>query len=417
MPRKNDPRASHELTRTKPDEAFFLAVWADMPAARTEHQILVCVARRDLDAHERNALQVLLESPIDWDYLITTARQHALLPLLHKHANSDRIPGHVRSILKRESVMNAQSVLYLTGKALEVQKLLNAHSIENAWFKGSLLSELAYREVSLRQAGDIDLLIRRDDFKRAKELLLSLGYQMHPQLTPAQQASHLAFHCEIQFVRDDWFTVVDLHWGLSPRSFVFGLTEDEVMSRLQTVSFAGDEVKTFSADDLILYQAMHGAKHLWRRLEWIASLAELVRTIEESSWSEVVDRAIKARATRILALAFRLAEKLGVEFPPQVMKTLDSEDQMKRFANKIWNEMFSSRTWADSTETNIFNMKIMDRRRDALASMLAAIFVPTLSDWQAVSLPTAMHPLYYAIRPMRLTKIYSASMLRRLLRS
>jgi putative nucleotidyltransferase-like protein len=388
-----------------------------MKTSRPEHQILICIARRDLDSRDVNNLQLLLESPIDWDYLITTARQHALLPLLHKHANSDRIPGHVRSTLKRESVMNAQAVLFLTGKALEVQKLLNAHSIENALFKGPLLSELAYGEVSLRQAGDIDLLIHREDFKRTKELLFSLGYQMHPQLTPAQEASHLAFHCEIQFVRDEWFTVVDLHWGLSPRSFVFGLTEDEVMSRLQTVSFARAEIKTFSTEDLILYQAMHGAKHLWRRLEWIASLAELVHNVEEFSWTEVVDRAIKARATRILALGLRLAENLGVELPPQVIKTLDGEDQMKKFANKVWDEMFSARTWADSTETNIFNMKIMDRRRDALASMLRAIFVPTLSDWEALSLPTAMHPLYYAIRPVRLTKIYSASMLRRFRRS
>ena len=387
-----------------------------MKPSRPEHQILVSVARRELDADEQNNLQVLLDSPIDWDYLITTARQHALLPLLHKHANSDRIPGHVRSTLKRESVMNAQTVLFLTGKTLEVQKLLDAHSIENALFKGPLLSELAYGEVSLRQAGDIDLLIRREDFKRTKELLASLGYQMHPQLTPAQQASHLAFHCEIQFVRDDWFTVVDLHWGLSPRSFVFGLTEDEVMSRLQTVSFAGAEIKTFSTEDLILYQAMHGAKHLWRRLEWVASLAELVRKLEESSWSEVVERAIRARATRILALGLRLAENLGLELPAQV-KILDVQDHMKKFADKVWNEMFSAKTWADSTETNIFNMKIMDRRRDALASMFRAIFVPTLSDWEALSLPAAMHPLYYAIRPMRLTKIYSASMLRRFLRT
>jgi len=388
-----------------------------MTTFRPEQQILVCVARRELDAHERNTLRVLLESPIDWEYLVATARQHALLPLLHKHANFDRIPGHVRSTLKRESVMNAQSVLYLTGKALGVQKLLNAHSIENALFKGPLLSELAYGEVSLRQAGDIDVLIRPEDFKQTKELLESLGYQMHPQLTPAQQTSHLAFHCEIQFVRDDWFTVIDLHWGLSPRSFVFGLTEDEVMSRLQTVSFAGDEIKTFSKEDLILYQAMHGAKHLWRRLEWVASLAELVRTLEESSWLEVVQRAMKARATRILALGLHLAKNFGVELPPDVLHSLDGEDHMKEFADKIWNEMFSSKTWADSTETNVFNMKIMDRRRDALASILRAIFVPTLSDWKALSLPAVLHPLYYAIRPMRLARIYSASMMRRLLRN
>lgn len=386
-----------------------------MNTSRLEHEILILIARRELDAHQRNTLRDLLESPIDWDYLIATARQHALLPLLHRHANSDRIPSHVRSTLKRESVMNAQSVLYLTGKALEVQKLLNVHSIENAFFKGPLLSELVYHEVSLRQAGDLDILIRPEDFERTKGLLESLGYQMHPQLTPAQQTSHLAFHCEIQFVRDDWFTVIDLHWALSPRSFVFGLTEDEVMSRLQTVSFAGDEIRTFSTEDLILYQAMHGAKHLWRRLEWAASLAELVRTLEASSWLEVVQRAVKARATRILALGLHLAENLGVELPPDVFHSLGAEDHMKELADKIWNEMFSSKAWADSTETNIFNMKILDRKRDALASILRAIFVPTLSDWEALSLPAAIHPLYYAFRPLRLTKIYSVAMMRRLI--
>ena len=388
-----------------------------MKPSRHEHQILTCIARRDLNAHEEDTLRLLFESSIDWDYLLATARQHALLPLLHKHASSDRIPGYLRSALKRESVMNAQSVLYLTGKALEVHKLLSAHSIENALFKGPLLSELAYGEVGLRQAGDIDVLIHPDDFKRTKELLESLGYQMHPKLTAAQQASHLAFHCEIQFVRDDWFTVVDLHWGLSPRSFVFGLSEDEVMSRLQTVSLAGSEVKTFSNEDLILYQSMHGAKHLWRRLEWIASLAELVRSLERSSWSEVVERAVKVRATRILALGLRLAENFGVDLPEQVLKTLDGQDHMKKFAAKIWSEMFTTKIFAESTETNLFNLKIMDRRRDALTSTLRAIFVPTLSDWEALSLPEAMHPLYYALRPIRLAKNYSASMMRRFLRS
>src|ERR1041385_2606966 len=123
-----------------------------MKTSRPEHQILICIARRDLDSRDVNNLQLLLESPIDWDYLITTARQHALLPLLHKHANSDRIPGHVRSTLKRESVMNAQAVLFLIGKALEVQKLLNAHSIENALFKGPLLSELDRKSTRLNSS-------------------------------------------------------------------------------------------------------------------------------------------------------------------------------------------------------------------------------------------------------------------------
>jgi hypothetical protein len=312
--------------------------------------------------------------------------------------------------------MNAQSVLYLTAKALEVHKLLKMHSIENALFKGPLLSEMAYGEVGLRQAGDIDILIHPQDFKRTGELLESLGYEMQPKLKAAQLASHLAFHCEIQFVRDDWFTVVDLHWSLTPRSFVFGLTGDEVMSRLQTLLFAGNEVRTFSTEDLIVYHAMHGGKHLWRRLEWIASMAELVRSLDEAAWSEVVARAIRSRATRMLALGLRLVEQLHVELPENVLRSIDAEERMKKLANTMWDELFNQNTSAESTETNIFNLRIMDRRRDALLSTLRAIFVPTLSDWQAWSLPAAMHPLYYAFRPIRLTKVYSASVIERLIR-
>lgn len=389
-----------------------------MNTPRPEHDILICVARRELSPIEASTLRRLSNSVIDWEYLLATARRHALLPLLHKHisiAFGDNIPTQFRATLKREAVTNAQTTLHLIGKALRIQKLLGEHEISCALFKGPLLSELAYGEVGMRPAGDIDLLIRKDDFARAKQLLESMDYQMYPQLTPAQQASHLSFHCEIQFVRDDWFTIIDLHWELTPRTFVFGLSGEEVMSRLQTITLAGTPAQTFSSADLILYLAMHGAKHLWRRLEWIASFAEVVRSLDSSAWSEVVERTLKARAKRILGLGLRLVENIyHIAIPPEVLSTLDVTGEMKALAKKISDEMFDVRAIPESSDTNIFNLKIMDRKRDALASTLRAVFVPTLSDWQALSLPDAMHPLYYLFRPVRLSRTYSVSLLRRL---
>src|ERR1041384_7981768 len=281
-----------------------------MRNSRPEHELLFAIGRREVEVER---VRRLVKQVRDWNYPVNTANAHGLTPLLQKHLPADLTPVNVLSRLKLQSVANTQNVLHLVGKQLKVYRSFKESNIRVAILKGSVLSQMVYGDVALRQAGDIDVLISRADFAAAKIVLEALGYQMTPSLTERQVASHLAFHCEIQFVRDDWFTVVDLHWGLSPRSFVFGLTEDEVMSRLQTVSFAGTETKTFSTEDLILYQAMHGAKHLWRRLERIASLAELVRNLEEFSWSQVVDCAIKARATRILALGLRLAENFGVE--------------------------------------------------------------------------------------------------------
>lgn len=385
-----------------------------MKNGRSENNLILCIARREGDADQ---LRSLARTAIDWEYVIATAYAHGLLPLLHKHlagAASDLVPAHVLSRLKRESVANSQNVLHLIGKQLRVYKLFKENNIAVALFKGPLLAQMAYGEFSLRQAGDIDMLIHRRDFAQARLLLESLGYEMTPQLTPAQLASHLNNHCEIQFMRDEWFTVVDLHWDLAPRSFVFGVKATEVMSRLQSVSLAGTMVETFGAEDLVLYQAMHGAKHLWRRLEWISCLAESLRATPALSWETIIDRAATAHATRILALGLRLVQQFSdVPIPQSVLASIDHDSTMQRMAVQIRDQLFTTFGPAESTETNLYNLRIMDRKRDALISALRSIFVPTLPDWQSVTLPASLHPLYYAYRPLRLAHSYSTSLWRR----
>jgi len=370
-----------------------------------ENEFLLCIARREF-TNPRAGL--------DWDYIFTTAQAHGLLPLLHKHLSKADVPLHFLSRLKRESVANSQSILHLIAKQLRIYKLFKENEIPVALFKGPLLAQMAYGDFSLRQAGDIDMLIHRQHFTRARSLLESLGYEMYPKLTAPQLASHLNNHCEIQFVRDDWFTVVDLHWDLAPRSFVFKLKADEVMSRLQSVSLAGMVVETFSAEDSVLYQAMHGAKHLWRCLEWITALAETIRATPSINWDVVIDRAVQAHATRILALGLRLVENFC---HTPIPNAVDPDRSMQRMAQNIREQIFTTGGPAHSTETNLYNLRIMDRKRDALLSACRALFVPTLSDWQALALPPRLHSLYYAFRPLRLSKVYSSALLRRVARN
>jgi len=355
-------------------------------------------------------LRPLLGQELNWDYLFATAQAHGLLPLLHKHL-TDLAPTHFLSRLKRESVANSQNVLHLVSKQLRIYKLFKDNNIPVALFKGPLLAQMAYGEISLRQAGDIDVLINRRHFAQARALLESLGYEMSPRLTSAQLASHLSNHCELQFMRDEWFTVVDLHWDLAPRSFVFKLHADEVMLRLQSVSLAGTTVETFGPEDLVLYLSMHGAKHLWRRLEWIVSLAEVLRATPQLNWDLLVQRAEQAHATRMLALGLRLVEKFSDLRIPVLV-----DHGMQRMCDQIHEQLFNTFGAAESTETNLYNLRIMDRKRDALISTLRAIFVPTLPDWQAVALPAPLHSLYYAFRPLRLSKVYTSSLWRRMRR-
>ncbi|CAN5664436.1 hypothetical protein BH18ACI4_BH18ACI4_06710 [soil metagenome] len=390
-----------------------------MNPLRAENILLVAIARRSLDAEASEKLQQLTREKLDWDYLFAAAKQHGVLPLLHKHLNlipESGAPTYFLTNLRNESVFNAQCNLYLANESLKILRLCKKIGLRIMAFKGQILSQLAYGENSLRQAGDIDLLVERKDFERAKHLLESLGYSMTPALTEAQQSSHLDFHCEIQFVRDQGFTVVDLHWALAPQSFTFSLETKAVMDRMREVSFLGELVETLAIEDLILYQCFHGTKHLWRQLEWISSLGQLISSRSEIEWALIIDRGEKARGKRMLGTGLWLAHKLtGAPVPESVFAELDRDYTVRSHANQLATEFFE-RSSGPTAPLKLFryNLRVMDRARDAFACLLRSVFIPTLSDWQAIQLPDTFHLLYYPFRLLRLAKVYGGSIRRRL---
>lgn len=390
-----------------------------MTNTRAEHDLLFCIARRDLNERRQADLRRLLSAPLDWAYLTSTARTHRLIPLLYRHLNtiSNEVPAPQFAAIKQEAIENCQSVLTLLGRLSELQKIFNREGVPILVFKGPLLAEIAYGENSLRQAGDIDVLIQRENFDRAKELLESHGYQMIPPLTSAQQKAHLNFHCEIQFMRDNGFTVVDLHWSLTPRTFPFALNSSDVFARRREMSDGGQRFGTFDFEDLILFQCMHGAKHYWSRLEWVASLAEITGRVS-FDWNQLIERARRAHGLKMLALGLTLAAQHGeVQIPASVLDQVDARGSMKEFAGEILAAIFDKRDLEFSSARAIKkNFQMMDRKRDVFASMIRAVFVPTLSDWQSLSLSAGLQPLYYIYRPLRLLKAYAASLTRRLFR-
>ena len=384
-----------------------------------EQRILVCVARRNLGSDERAELRALSQKTIDWESLCQAATTHGLLPLLNKHLAqhaSDLVPSQIQVRLKQESLANARTMLNFVGKLSQVCRLFQLNEIPVAVFKGPVLAEIAYGDLALRQAGDIDLLIPIEDFGRAKSLLGSLGYRMFPDLNNSQENSHLANHCEIQFVRDDSNAVLDLHWSLAPRTVACRVPASEILGRLQSVEVSGISVPTFSDEDLVIYLAMHGAKHLWPELECIASLAELLRSKKHINWAILRERAARSRTKRMLALALQLVHLFyEQQSPVEVITELDPDGRMKTLAREIRDNIFTPRpVRPDSTESNLYNFKTSDYKIDALNSLLRATFLPTLSDWEALSLPSSLHALYFGFRPLRLSKTYSAQLWRKI---
>jgi len=71
---------------------------------RAEEQILLAVARRELDGPSTGEVRELARVCSDWDYLLATAFSHGLLPLLQKNLTAtaaDVVPGPVLARARR----------------------------------------------------------------------------------------------------------------------------------------------------------------------------------------------------------------------------------------------------------------------------------------------------------------------------
>ncbi len=381
---------------------------------RVEHDLLLCVARRDLTESYGVQLDRLLAQSPDWDYVLKLAGSHGLIPLLHRHIGSSS-PGELSATLKHEVFENCQTVLHLLGRLSKLLKHFESENIATLVFKGPVLSEIAYGDKSLRQAGDIDVLIQPEDFLRAKKSLELLGYRMVPPLNASQLKAHLKFHCEATFSTDDGFTIVDLHWALTPSAFPLTLPVNNVMQRRQELNVAGIKLETFATVDLILFQCIHGAKHFWSRLEWIAALSEVIRRTEHIDWNVLTARAREVHVARIVALGLNLAKSVGdVAIPEDVLRELDADRSSQVTADNLLAHIFEQREPRYASVRAIRNkFRVMDRKRDVLLSVFRVVFVPTFSDWDSIKLLPPWDHLYYVVRPVRLIKSYAVLLCRR----
>ena len=386
---------------------------------RPENQIVICVARRSLDTATGARMHSLLQREIDWDYLLNSANRHGLTQLLYRHLSShcpQTVPEEVAVKLKEEFLGNSRAALHLTSELLRITKALEANGICAVGFKGPLLSLAAYGEIGLRQFGDLDILIKERDFRRAQALLESEGYAIDRQLTAAQQSSCLLSDCELPFIHSDSDCVVDLHWELLPKRFPCALSQQDVFKRLQTIEVGKNTLRTFSDEDLLLFLCVHGAKHLWSRLEWICSVAELIGNRQELNWATLVERARESYTLNRFVLGLMLATDIhpGLEIPGSVLEAMSGNESLRRCAKGIREKLFEVQAEKeDEIAIFLFHLKAMDRKRDAVVGLLRSMLLPTVADWRLVTLPDALYPLYYVVRPIRLLSEYAAALGRR----
>ena len=351
-------------------------------------------------------LRELAAGEVDWEYLFQLARRHSIVPLvyvqLQQHA-SDLVPPQFLAKLKKHYFENSARNTLLTAELCRLINLFRDEGIETIPYKGPVLAIFAYGDIALRRFVDLDVIVKKSDVLKAREILLNQGYKPSKSLSLDQQEMLLRTQHNMQFSRDNHRLIIELHWEVAPHLFASTVNGERLWRDLITVDLNGTAVKTFSAEDLLFSLCVHGSRHLWERLGWICDIAELIAR-RPLNWTALLERARIADTERMFLLGVYLAQRLlDAPIPPEVKQRCDADQRLSSLADNIIDHLFNGPTHVPATSREIFKYNIGVRRTlSARARYLLYMLRPTDSDLGSRSLPPSLSFAYYLTRPFRL---------------
>jgi len=375
-------------------------------AAGNLESLLLCAQTHVDSATSKQILELAATEP-DWDSILKAASEHSLTPIFCRNIEEyggEALPSSLRRCFSEEFLRNSCRNLALTAELFRVVEALESHGVCATPYKGPVLGAQAYGDAAMRQFSDLDIIVPQRQIVAAHDALLALGFRpvisgVEPQAGGRQVPGQYAY-------RTDAETLVELHTELTLRYFPCRPDLTELCERREFVQVAGRAVLTFSPEDTLLLLCVHGSKHFWERLGWIADIAALSTASRPVDWGMAMERAREWGIRRMVLLGAGLAERLfQTPLPNGVADQLRSDATARGLIDGICRRIFAPKPVEQGVFSRFaFRVRMRGPLAQGLPYAVRLALMPTEFD-RGRHAPY-LEPLYALLRPLRLARSY-----------
>jgi len=375
----------------------------------TELSFLITASKVVLSKKETQNLELILEQDsLDKKELIALAYRHAVLPLLYKTLKTLAPQHPLTGILKPYYMSIVQKNMAMSSQLISVSKLLETHDIPILSFKGAVLSELVYGDISHRQYGDLDVLIHKKDTLKMMTLLENEGYIPEIALQNASKKTFLKAVNVLGFHTPSKKTFIEVHWELLSKNYAITWDEKNLWKDITHIDINQHRLNTLSAEHTLLYLCTHGSKHLYERLSWVCDVDRLIRTQKSLDWTSIIFTSKKMGMHRMVLLSLSLCQTLlDLPLPQEIEDAIHKDKKVSILVDSIIALHFTNakkETKNHSTFTLLWHMR--EKLSDKLRFTYLALFHPKFDDFKMIQLPNYLSFLYAVVRPTRLGMKY-----------
>lgn len=379
-----------------------------LTSSDSDFEFILCLIRRVGNAPQaEERIEEIVASNPDWNSIQHLAEKHGLVPLLNEVISELRlsVPKEVEQAIQTQCRDHAvQNLQYINQLQLLTNKFRGA-DLRVIPYKGPVIAELAYSDVSLRWFGDLDFLVAEEDVVRVCEILQQEGYHQteFTGISPSELLENSLFRWEGEFhFSDHDGTYVDIRNQFVGKSPEREAIVSDLWDRRSTVTVSGETIPALSPEDRLLILLAHGTKHAWCRLSWTYDITLLLK--QNVDWHVLLDRAARYgwKTAALLGLAV-VASLAGIDIPEFIRQEI-AEDRRARLGSSFICERFATDPTGESLDTDPWTTILLlnNTPREALSELIDVAVSPWPIDYNWISLPPKYYPLYYFLRPMRI---------------
>lgn len=386
----------------------------DIDTIELDDNLKFLIACSQTEPSENNIkfIQQFLSS-IDTQELIPLAIQHGILPLVYKTlkylgTKHLMVNTEILSELKAHYMRISQRNMLMSAELIRIVKLLKDNGIEALAFKGPTLSQMAYGDITLRQFGDLDILIRERDRFKMMDLLIQSQYTPEIDLKESTKKTFFDSVNVIGLYQTSIGVLVEIHWELLSKNYAIDWEEQSLWKKQESVAINKKIIPVLPVEQQLLYLCVHGSKHLFERLEWICDIDRSIRTHTDIDWVYLVNEADKLGIRRMLFFGLSLSQQFfSLPLPKQIEKAIAEDKDIPKLISKVIEINFSETSKKGKSYSSfglLWSMR--ENLSDQLRFAWRGLFAPKFDDFLFIQLPKQLAFLYPVIRPFRLITKY-----------
>jgi len=350
-----------------------------------------------------------LARPADGPRLLALAEDHGVtghLAARLRELDASFVPAETLQALRERQRAQTFVSLRMTAELFRLLDRFAGQAISAMVVKGPVLAVQAYGDPAMRSYGDLDLLVRQRDIRSATELMLADDYRAHVPLSAIDAGK---IPGQYLFSKPDSNLLVEMHNDFTLRYFPRRLPIEKFFERQIRVPLDGRGAPALSVEDELVLICIHGAKHLWERLIWIADVAALVNRQTGIDWERATESAREVGAERMVHTGLQLAEDLlRMQLPGKVSGQIHGDTVATRLARQVQKWLPAAGDAPPGLfERAAFRLRMRGGLVAAPAYLLRLSLSPTEEDWQSGAEESSTGFLEALRRPFRLARKYS----------